>query len=305
MTRQARNLLNSFLYEILQASTMVLFLVSSIAASRRKQFVTMGVAHPLALPGLPHLCISPCITNVHDDDLYGHDGAAAQMAYRGWIVELYHQIWETRYRKSLKEALGEKAIHPQMDALGDLRLVRNDLLHKHGTAREENCGKCSVLNWFRPGERMVFGTRHVFDFLNQMGILSLNTVFTDGMGSCTFDVDRERAKLLASSPGPRLVSVRTHADGKEHDPAYKGVTVVFDNGLFANLAIQLEEPRRWVALGDGRIDGDGRVLRFEDGTTLDSEALYKRAVAGREPPRPGDGRPPRLPVRGPPIQFAD
>ena len=302
MTRKPRDVLDAFLYEVLQASSMVLFLVSSIATSRRKQFVQPGVTHPLELTGLPDLCISPCITNVQDDDLYGHGGVAAQMAYRGWVVALYNQLWEPRYRKALKDSLGEQAIHPQMDALGDLRLIRNDLLHKHGTARAKNCGRCSVLKWFKAGERMVFGTRHVFDFLNQMGILSLNTIFTDGIGSCAFNVYRDRNELLACSPRPRLVSVRTHEDGNQCDHPYKGITVVFGNGLFANLSIQIEQQRRWIALGNARIAGDGRLLRFEDGTILDSDVLYGFAVDAREPRRLGDGRP-RMPVSGPLIRI--
>ena len=304
MTRQFRDALDSFLYEVLQASSMVLFLVSSIAASRRKQFVQLGVTHPLELTGLPNLCISPCITNVHDDDLYGHDGVAAQMAYKGWVVALYDQLWETRYRNALKDSLGEKAIRPEMDALGDLRHIRNDLLHNDGTARARHCGQCSTLKWFKAGERMIFGTRHVLDFLNQIGILSLNTPgFTDGMGSCAFGVFRDRKELLAWSPTPSLVSIRTLPDGKEADPPYKPVTVVFDNGLFANVAIPLEDQRRWGALGNARITGDGRLLCFEDGSIIDSNMLYRSVADGREPRGPDDGRP-RLPVTGSLLRIA-
>ena len=303
MTRQFRDALDSFLYEVLQASSMVLFLVSSIAASRRKQFVQLGVTHPLELTGLPNLCISPCITNVHDDDLYGHDGVAAQMAYKGWVVALYDQIWETRHRNALKDSLGEKAIRPEMDALGDLRHIRNDLLHNDGTARARHCGQCSTLKWFKAGERMIFGTRHVLDFLNQIGILSPNTVFTDGMGSCTFRVFRDRRELLAWSPTPSLVSIRTHSVGKEADPPCKPVTVVFDNGLFANVAIELEDQRRWGALGNARITGDGRLLCFEDGTIIDSNMLYRSAADAREPRGPDDGRP-RLPFTGSVLRIA-
>ena len=150
---------------------------------------------------------------------------------------------------------------------------------------------------------MVFGTRHVFDFLNQIGILSLNTVFTDGMGACMFNVYRDRKELMAWSPKPQLVSVRMLDDGKEHDPPYKGVTVVFDNGLFGNLAFELEHQPRWAALGNAQIVAEGRLLRFEDGTTFDSDMLYRFAVEAREPRRPGDGRP-RMPVTGPLMRIA-
>ncbi len=40
--------------------------------------------------------------------------------------------------------------------------------------------------------------------------------------SCTLSFSRDRDELLAWSPTPRLVSVRTHNDGKEHEPPYKG-----------------------------------------------------------------------------------
>ena len=36
-------------------------------------------------------------------------------------------------------------------------------------ASEEETGKCKVLRWFKPGEPMILGMRHVFDFLNQLG----------------------------------------------------------------------------------------------------------------------------------------
>ncbi len=163
-TRRPARVMAALLHEVLQASSMLLFLLSGIATSRRRQYVQPGVARPLDLPGLPDLCISPSIVNVPDDDLYGAGGAAAQMAYKGWIAELYG-LWEHRYRPELQASLGEDAIPPEMDALGDLREIRNDLLHS-GTASAARCQKCSTLKWFKPGERMVFDTTHVLDFLN-------------------------------------------------------------------------------------------------------------------------------------------
>ena len=235
-TRRPGFVLASLLYEVLQASSMLLFLLSSIATSRRRQYVQPGVAHPVNLPGLPNLCISPSIINVPDDDLYGPSGAAAQIAYKGWIAEMYG-LWEHRYRLELEASLGKDAIPPEMDALGDLREIRNDLLHS-GTASAARCRKCSTLKWFKPGERMVFDTRHVLDFLNQIGVLSLRSAHGDS-GSCLLETYRDRNELLSWSPTPRLVSVRTHNDGKEADPPYKPVTVVFDNGVFANVPFQL------------------------------------------------------------------
>lgn len=111
-----------------------------------------------------------------------------------------------------------------------------------------------------------------------------------------------RQLALKWSPAPRLVSVGTHDDGGAHDPPYKGVTVVFDNGLFANVSFTLEEPGRWIALGNAGMAGDGRQLRFEDGTTFDADMLYESAVAAREPLGSGDG-PLRAPVGGPRMRI--
>ena len=221
--------------------------------SRRRQYVQPGVAHPIDLPGLPDLCISPSIINVPDDDLYGPCGAAAQMAYKGWIAETYG-LWENRWRNELRDALNRAEVRPEIEAFGDLRRIRNDLLH-NGTASVKACGKCSILKWFDPGERIVFDTRHVLDFLNQIGVLSLRFAHGDS-GSCSLKTYRDRNELLSWSPTPRLVSVRTHNDGKEADPPYKPVTVVFDNGVFANVPFQLDEQRRWTALGYAQIRKD-------------------------------------------------
>lgn len=278
---------------------MLLFVLSSIATSRQRQYIQPGVSRPLELPGLPGLCVCPCIINVPDDDLYGRRGAAAQMAYKGWVAEVYG-LWENRLRNELKDIHGEGAIRPEMQVFGDLRHIRNDLLH-NGTASPEESGRCSILDWFEPGERIVLGTRHVLDFLNQTGVLSLRLAHDYRSRACTFDAHQDEDKLLGWTPTPRLVSVRTHDDGMKADPPYKGVTLVFDNGLFANLPFQLKSELQWRALGNAAIKKDGHLV-FADGTVFPSERLYSLAVEGNKPAKPGDGRP-RLPIAGPWIRI--
>ena len=278
---------------------MLLFLLSSIATSRQRLYLQPGVARSLELPGVPELCISPCIVNVPDDDLYGPSGAAAQMAYKGWVAEVFG-LWENRLRNELKDLHGKSAIRPEMQAFGDLRHIRNDLLH-NGTASAEESGKCSILDWFAPGKPIVFCTRHVLDFLNQTGVLSLRVAYDYRSRSCTFGTYLDRDRLLNWTPRPRLVSVRTHADGREAAPPYKGVTVVFDNGLFSNVPFPLESKRQWLALGDATINRDGNLV-FADGRVIPAERLYSATVEGQKPPQPGDGRP-RLPVTGPSIKI--
>ena len=302
--RQPARVLDSLLYEVFQATTMLLFLLSSITTNRQKQYVAPGVASPVMLPGLPELCSSPCINQVPDDDLYGPTGAAAQMVYKGWVAEVFG-VWENRFRKELQATLGQNTIRPEMQAFGDLRYIRNDLFHNNGTASTERSGKCEILKWFTPGERIVLGTRHVFDFLNQTGVLSLGHAHDDASRSCSFEAyifDSDgRNRLLQWRPKPKLISVRTQQEGKEADPPYKALTVVFDNGLFANVPCQVPDQRRWEALGDASVHSDSNLV-FADGTVINSDQLYRSAVHEHEPRKPGDERP-RLPVSGPPIRF--
>ena len=78
----------SLLFEVLQATAMLLFTLSSIASNRRKQWnEKTGSATVIALPGLPELlCLEIGVIRVPDEDLYGPRGTAAQMAYTGWTA---------------------------------------------------------------------------------------------------------------------------------------------------------------------------------------------------------------------------
>ena len=296
---QPARVLNALLYDVLQAAVMLLFLLSSAATNRRNHHVAPGVAHPISFPGLS-LCFFPAIIQVPDDDLYGPNGAAARMAYTGWVAETY-ALWENRCRKELQTSFrAGDAIRPEIDAFGDLRHIRNDLLHNNGIASAEHTGKCVLLKWFTPGQRMVLGTRHVLDFLNQTGVLSLHAAHTMVGPSCVLSVLPDRDALLQWRPEPRLVSVRTHGANTQTD-RHKAVTVVFDNGLFANVPFLLDGTHRRTVLGDASIRRDGSALVFADGTTVAARQIYETAVAGHCD-LPGDGRP-RLPVTGPWIRF--
>ncbi len=291
--------LDALLYDVLQAAVMLLFLLSSGATNRRKHHVAPGVAHPIAFPGLS-LCLFPAIIQVPDDDLYGPNGAAARMAYTGWIAETY-ALWENRYRNNLQASItAGDAIRPEMDAFGDLRHIRNDLLHNNGIASAEQARKCVVLKWFRQGEQMVLGTRHVLDFLNQIGALSLGSAHNTASHSCVLSVHPDRDALLEWRPEPRLVSVRTHGTDTRTD-LYKAVTVVFDNGLFANVPFKVRDTRQREVLGNARISPDGSALVFADGATAPSREIYEIAVAAHCDRR-GDGEL-RLPVTGPRIRI--
>ena len=106
--------------------------------------------------------------------------------------------------------------------------VRNDLLHHNGVASADHCGKCTVLKWFGPGDRMVFETRHLFDFLNQIGALSLGSAHDPDGRACVFRAQPpDVGEFLRRTTRPRIVSVRTHHAGWDADPPVQGRNCCF------------------------------------------------------------------------------
>ena len=300
---------SSLHYEVIQATTMALFVLSGIATTRQSHQLPTGGSSPIELIGLPELCFSPCVFRAPDDYLYGSNGIAAQLVYKGWVAEVYG-LWENRFRNKLKDSLGPGSdthlIRPQLDAFGDLRRIRNDLFHNNCMASADHTGKCVALNWFRVGEPMNLGTRHMFDFHNQAGSLMLTrdqngrTLFGGWNNSDSYaytqTVAHDVDSLLNWTPRPQLISIRTHDDNIEA-PLFKGITAVFDNGLFAHIPYGPMDAQTQERLGKASIDIDGN-LHFDDGTIVQSSAVYQAVVRSWcEPCSVGDG--PSDPVTGP------
>ena len=301
---------HSLMYEVFQSTTMLLFMLSGISTMRQKHQLAAGVATSIPLPGLPEICFSPCIINAPDDYLYGPAGAAAQLAYMGWVAEVY-ALWECRFRKELKESFGSDAsiILPEFDTFGDLRRIRNDFLHNNRVASREHTGKCKVLKWFEAGDKIVFSLNQVFDFLNQAGFLllahdherrvpaSAYPSFNDHGYSYGQTVHHDRDKLLNWKPEPKIISVRNHQDNQD-SPRFKGVTVVFNNGLFAPIPFgPLDSAEHQARLGKAKITADGNI-QFNDGTVQHARSIYRDVVkTWCEPISKDEG--PSSPVTGP------
>ena len=83
------------------------------------------------------------------------------------VVSVY-SYWEEYLRIEIGIALGKlrngarnsettKRIlnqHVKVDLWGDLRYLRNSIVHNHGIANSD-LSKCKVIRWFKPGERIV------------------------------------------------------------------------------------------------------------------------------------------------------
>lgn len=271
--------ISSLCCDVLEASAMLLYVLSSSAQYQPQIYVMPSVTRGLFLPGLS-LCCLPCITGRTDDQLIGQQGVAVQMVYTGWVATVF-ACWENRFRSEVQTAIkADDSVRPQMEAFGDLRHIRNDLLHNKGVASMGHTGKCKVLRWFKSGDKMVFSTQHVFDFLNQIGAFSPQDHHSDTPPrSCSFSIPHGNAKsLLRWKPKPRLISVRTHEANVAESRLHKHVTLVFDNGLYVNVVFEATSGRRISDLGRAHFCDAGKTLMFDDGTRVPSECIYKQAA---------------------------
>ena len=85
---------------------------------------------------------------------------------------------ENEYRNHLRDAMAgvPGALRPRQQVIGDLRYIRNNLIHQ-GIAKKSEAGDCKILRWFERAERMQMRLGHVLDFLNQMDVCTNPTPF--------------------------------------------------------------------------------------------------------------------------------
>ena len=279
-SREIQSLWGGFYFEAFRASNMLFYTLSAIESHKPEWKPT----HPAGIrfidyPGLPDLCLSFAISETGPDDLYGRTGAASQIAYIGWIVDILG-TWEKKYRPKIeKDPPGSRI---QFDALGDLTKIRNDVVHNYSIASRGHTGRCSTLKWFDPEEKIIFEVRHVLDFLHQVGVIGSGIFAPTKDQKYSIDTVHDEKTLLEWKPTPKLASVRVSL--RETDP-YLDLYVVFDNGFYCTI------PYKFVALdGDLKkcrtsllrghhVDSDGN-LRFDEGAILSSRELYKTALKG-------------------------
>ena len=231
------------------------------------------------------------------------DGLMEQGVFKGWVSEVWH-LWESSYRGQLTHDSRNvpDAIRPLQQVLGDLRHIRNNLLH-NGVAKRGESASCEVLRWFREGERMQVRMRHVIDFLNQMGWLHEGSpLFISERGqSSTWKIDRQGG---SDESAPALVSVRPFVDPLQQDPRYRyGVGVAFENGVFGTTPMgpkneetetqAKERTQKWMKMTVNE-SGD---LYVPDMGTISAAELYLDYL--KEEVRVGPGIP------GPWVQFRE
>ena len=190
----------------------------------------------------------------------------------------------------------------RLEVLGDLKDIRNDLVHK-GIARRGKAADCKILRWFTRDEEIQIRMRHVLDFLNQMGWLSESaaSLVQDGGRSSSWHIDREGE---IEKPTPQMISVRPVVDPLHQDSRYRyGVCVAFENGVFGATPMgpEREEMKaqaqtrmdRWMKTV---VNGAGD-LEIPDLGTVPAAELYADYLKGERGRGPG--------IWGPWVQFRE
>ncbi|MHC4460641.1 MAG: hypothetical protein ACYS6W_03270 [Planctomycetota bacterium] len=76
------------------------------------------------------------------------------------LVSIY-QYWEDEYRKKIEQALGLEENVVQSDIMGDIRWLRESIIHNKGVAKKK-VEKSKVLKWFKKGAE-IFIDRNMFE----------------------------------------------------------------------------------------------------------------------------------------------
>ncbi len=283
---------HSFFYEIYAATASLMYLLQGIENLRNSELTpynNLPSDRRQITPSFPKLSYVGVLLSMFGpgfdlNDVLRREGEAEQLAFKGWVEQVYNHLWEGKFRNELKAGFkGPGIIRPEGDAIGDLRLIRNDLIHNHGVASEEYSGKCTVLKWFEPGEDIVLGMRHVFDFLNQMGLMTTTPGFLSHGPAAKWTVFPEMEDALMKGPPPQLVSIRTSMVKEMDDgSSWHCVSVAFENGVFGNFPVEYSSDgssagERNEFFGKTHID-EGGNLRFANGVVKDRESLYQEAV---------------------------
>ena len=252
-------------YEVMETTSALMFLLQGMAVVRAIHDQHNDPIHSenercRFIPDLPHLNASIGVEtpNSQSTGIINSGALAEQIAFKGWVEQVYNIIWERQFRgesykslqlpSDLQETATLDKCCPKMDVIGDLRRIRNHLIHT-GVATRSLTRNCKVLKWFQPGDLMVFSLDHVFDFLNQIGFMT-SARFSDTEGSMAQFLARSNLdKIARDAHDKRIISVRQWANNLEDGSERHLTSVVFEDGVHIRKASRVP-PESTPARGD-------------------------------------------------------
>jgi hypothetical protein len=86
-------------------------------------------------------------------------GSDQAQAARHVVVFVFH-LWDEKYRAKLAAELGRPANELAIDILGDLRLLRNSIIHNKGVASAD-VARCKIITRFKPGDEIALNKEDI------------------------------------------------------------------------------------------------------------------------------------------------
>lgn len=86
-------------------------------------------------------------------------GANEHAMGRAFLIAIY-QLWEDHYRAAFATQLGKKKNDIMSDLFGELKIMRNGIIHNRNRAPKET-KKCEHIDLFEPGDEIKFDKNEV------------------------------------------------------------------------------------------------------------------------------------------------
>lgn len=98
----------------------------------------------------------------------GPDGPVSVALGQQWLVMVVAE-WEENFRARFAKAENVEVSTIQDQCMGDLRLLRNDVIHHRGIATKHNTGRAAIA-WFQPGDLIHIFPIHVMKVMEYLGL---------------------------------------------------------------------------------------------------------------------------------------
>ncbi|RDB06537.1 hypothetical protein [Runella aurantiaca] len=83
-----------------------------------------------------------------------------------FIISVY-AFWEDHYRQKIASSMGKKKNELKEPIMGDIRLIRNSLVHHKAIALKE-IEECEVLQIFKEGDTICFSDEQIFEIVEHI-----------------------------------------------------------------------------------------------------------------------------------------
>jgi hypothetical protein len=89
------------------------------------------------------------------------------------FIGLVYEYWDARYRQSIAVALGIKKENLKVSVMGDIRHLRNDILHGKGIMSTERAQKLELLIGHQAGEPIALSPDNVLSLVERIKLDAL------------------------------------------------------------------------------------------------------------------------------------